>query len=52
MSLPKLEHILDGERVMAFQDLVRRLPVPENVYQFIVDLVRRTRPNAVKLPSG
>ncbi len=51
VSLPRLEHVLDGERVMAFQDLVRRVPVPEHIYEFIVDLVRRTRPNSPDAPS-
>jgi MoxR-like ATPase len=51
MSLPKLEHVLDGERVLAFQDLVRRVPVPENIYEFAVDLVRRTRPGREGSPE-
>ena len=44
MTLPKLEHVLDGAKVMAFQDLVRRVPVPDHLYEFAVDLARRTRP--------
>ncbi len=50
-SLPRLEHVLDGSRVMAFQDLVRRVPVPEHIYEFIVDLVRRTRPHQHEAPA-
>ena len=50
-TLPKLEHVLNAERVMAFQDLVRRVPVPENIYEFIVDLVRRTRPHTADAPT-
>ncbi len=50
-SLPRLEHVLDGERVIAFQDLVRRVPVPDHIYEFIVDLVRRTRPNSTDAPA-
>ncbi len=44
MSLPALDHVLPGERVIAFQNLVRRVPVPEHIYEFSVDLVRSTRP--------
>ncbi|MCG8601290.1 MAG: AAA family ATPase [Verrucomicrobiales bacterium] len=50
-SMPELEHILDGERVMRYQDLVRRVPVPEHIYHFAVDLVRRTRPEAEDSPD-
>ena len=51
VSLPRLEHVLDGSRVIAFQDLVRRVPVPDHIYEFIVDLVRRTRPNSTDAPA-
>jgi len=50
-ALPSLEHILDGERVIRYQDLVRRVPVPEHIYHFAVDLVRRTRPEAEDSPD-
>jgi len=50
-ALPSLEHILDGERVIRYQDLVRRVPVPEHIYHFAVDLVRRTRPEADDSPD-
>ena len=48
---PRLEHVLDGEKVMAFQSLVRRVPVPDHIYDFAVDLVRRTRPNEAEAPE-
>ena len=51
VSLPSLSHILDGARVMAFQDLVRRVPVPDHIYAFAVDLVRRTRPEGGESPA-
>ncbi len=50
-TLPRLEHVLDGERVLAFQELVRRVPVPDHIYEFAVDLVRRTRPNEADAPE-
>src|ERR1700742_615636 len=28
-TLPRLDHVLTGEKVLAFQDLVRRVPVPD-----------------------
>ena len=50
-KLPELSHILDGPRVLAFQDLVRRVPVPEHLYALAVDLVRRTRPRTSDAPE-
>jgi MoxR-like ATPase len=49
--LPELSHILDGPRVLAFQELVRRVPVPEHLYALAVDLVRRTRPRTSDAPE-
>ena len=41
---PALNALADGAQVLAFQDLVRRVPVPDHVYEAAVDLVRKTRP--------
>ena len=43
--------ILDSESVIRFQSLVRRVPVPQHIYEFAVDLVRRTRPNHEECPD-
>jgi MoxR-like ATPase len=51
LALPALAHVLDGPQVLAFQDLVRRVPVPEHLYEFAVDLVRRTRPASEESPT-
>ena len=50
-DLPKLDPILDGPKVLDFQNLVRRVPVPDHIYQFSVDLVRRTRPESEDAPE-
>ena len=50
-SFPTLENILSGEKVMQFQNLVRRIPVPDHIYHFAVDLVRRTRPGSDDAPD-
>jgi len=50
-SLPTLENILSGEKVMQYQNLVRRIPVPDHIYHFAVDLVRRTRPGSDDAPD-
>jgi len=38
-----LNPILNGEEIIYFQDLIRRVPVPEAVYEYAVKLVGRTR---------
>jgi len=50
-TLPDLETILDARAVLRFQDLVRRVPVPRHIYEFAVDLVRRTRPKEPESPE-
>jgi MoxR-like ATPase len=51
VALPQLAHVLNGERVKAFQDLVRRVPVPDHLYEFAVDIARRTRPGSSEAPA-
>ncbi|MCP4888809.1 AAA family ATPase [Rubripirellula sp.] len=50
-ELPILEPILHAEEISAFQHLVRRVPVPEHIYQFAVRLVRKTRPQEDAAPD-
>lgn len=40
-----LQHVLSGEEILYFQHLVRRVPVPDNVMEYAVSLVHKTRPN-------
>jgi MoxR-like ATPase len=46
-----LEHLMSKERVLQLQDVVRRVPVPDHIYEFTVDLVRRTRPGEGDAPA-
>lgn len=48
---PPLEQILDRDRIMEMQRLVRRIPVPDHVYSYAVQLVRRTRPAESDAPA-
>jgi MoxR-like ATPase len=50
-TLPTLSHVLEGPKVLALQHLVRRVPVAEHIYEFAVDLVRRTRPKSADAPD-
>jgi MoxR-like ATPase len=46
-----LNHMLDGQKVLAFQQLVRRVPVPEHLYEYAVNMVRKTRPGQPESPQ-
>lgn len=43
--MPDLEKVLGSEEIRFFQDLIRRIPVPDNVLGYAVTLASRTRPN-------
>jgi MoxR-like ATPase len=39
-----LNHILNAERILYFQDLVRKIPITDNVLEYAVGLASKTRP--------
>lgn len=43
-----LDVILDAREIVYFQNLVRRIPVTENVMEYAVNLASRTRPNTAR----
>ncbi len=43
---PKI--ILTSEEIIFFQNLILRIPVPDNVYQYAVNLVSKTRPGTIE----
>ncbi|MGJ8632933.1 MAG: AAA family ATPase [Luteolibacter sp.] len=46
-----LAKLIDGEKIIAFQQLVRRVPVPDHLYDYAVDIVRKTRPAQPESPQ-
>jgi len=42
---PVFEHAVSGDDIVAFQRLVRRVPVPDPVLRYALSLVRTTRPS-------
>ncbi|MBR7175708.1 MAG: AAA family ATPase [Bacteroidales bacterium] len=40
-----VNNVMTADEIMYFQNLVRRVPVPDNVYEYAVSLVSSTRPN-------
>ena len=47
----RLGKILGGEKIIGYQELVRRVPVPDHVYEYVVRLVRSTRPGTPDAPE-
>lgn len=41
----ELNKVMDGEEILFFQQLIRKVPVPDNVLQYAVKLAASTRPS-------
>ncbi|MGN6477720.1 MAG: AAA family ATPase [Flavipsychrobacter sp.] len=50
-ATPQLDKVLTGEDILYFQDLIRRVPVPDNVLEYAVRLVHKTRPSNATAPD-
>lgn len=48
---PVVQPVLSAEEILHFQGLVRRIPVTDNVMEYAVKLVTRTRPDGSEAPS-
>lgn len=41
-----VDHILSSEEIIAFQELIRKVPVADNVVEYAVSLTHKTRPDS------
>lgn len=41
----EVSNVLSKEDILAYQSLIRKVPVPDNVFEYAVKLVAKTRPN-------
>ena len=48
---PTLNKVINAKEIINFQDLVRKVPVAENVIKFAVEVVSRTRPTNNNSPE-
>ena len=48
---PKLSKIVNAQEIISYQDLIRKVPVAENVIEFAVKVVGKTRPNENSSPQ-
>jgi len=51
VQAPKFEHAVTGKDIVAFQELVRKVPVSEPVLRYAVDLARTSRPSENGTPD-
>jgi len=47
----KVQHVLAGKEVIAYQHLVRKVPVADNVVEYAVNLVHKTRFESERAPQ-
>jgi MoxR-like ATPase len=50
-ELPELQALLHPADIIKLQDLVRRIPVPDHIYSYAAQLVRKTRPSGSTAPG-
>jgi len=50
-GVPQLREVMNASQIIAAQDLVRRVPVADNVIEYAVRLVAMTRPKADESPK-
>ena len=48
---PTFQHAVTGADLVAFQRLIRKIPVPEAVLRYTLDLVRASRPRSPNAPE-
>jgi MoxR-like ATPase len=46
-----LNKVLSAEEILRFQEIVRRVPVPDHIYEYVVKLVRKCRPTLAESPD-
>jgi MoxR-like ATPase len=47
----QLAKLIAGDKVLEYQSLIQRVPVPDHIYDTAVELVRRTRPDGDESPE-
>lgn len=46
------KHVLSGTEILQFQELIRKIPIADNVLEYAVRLVAKTRPNSPLAPKS
>ncbi len=48
----ELQHVVTGEQILFFQQLIRKIPISDNVLSYAVSLASKTRPNTTLAPAN
>lgn len=51
-SNAEVSQMMNGDEIQYFQGLVRRIPIPDNVLEYLVTLVHKTRPDSSHAPDS
>jgi MoxR-like ATPase len=49
---PTLQPLFSAEEILELQRVVRRVPIPDHVYEYVVTLVQSTRPGIGEVPDA
>ena len=48
----QLNHVITGEQILGYQQLIRKIPIADNVLEYAVSLATKTRPNTERATSA
>lgn len=51
-AVPTLNKIIDKQKILDYQNLIRKIPITENVVKYAVSLVTKTRPGQPGAPNN
>jgi MoxR-like ATPase len=49
--VPEIRPVISGQEIVFYQQLIRKMPVTDNVIEYAVKLVTKTRPNTALAPA-
>jgi MoxR-like ATPase len=50
-AVPQISSVISGQEIVFYQQLIRKMPVPDNVIEYAVKLVAKTRPQNELAPA-
>jgi MoxR-like ATPase len=50
-QIPQINSVVSGQEIVFYQQLIRKMPVPDNVIEYAVKLVAKTRPQNELAPA-
>ena len=50
-AMSEMNHVLDSKEILDLQDLVKRVPVADHIFEYVAKLIRSTRPGEEDAPD-